>query len=683
MAETNGSNGSKLNDIDLQSLLIQRLVQNQAQSSSPLAMVMNQNVFSRRKLLQMFSDTKRDIEEECGYPKHDELTATNYNNLYDRDPIAARVVELYPSESWSIVPEVYENEELEEGDENEDAYDETEQGKDDNEPIEGDVLAPPSRANFPGKPKPKVPATTNIDFGKPKPTDGAKPVPPDTGEAEPGEPVDAELKMGLEAEQEGSAFEEAWEQVGKDLCESGYYKGEEGHPVWEYLERADILSGIGRYGVIVLGIDDKKALSEPLTLADVKPTMERESLGVNAATGEEEFKTKAVYSKKDQEKGKEVSRKLLFLRVLDESQAPITDWDTNQKSTRYGKPLMYSITISGSMNNSSGAAEAASRGASDVTDQSSTHRVHWTRVVHLADNLKSNESLGLPRMQQVYNRLYDLHKLYGGSAEMFYQGAFGGIVLETHPQLGGDVDIDVEGVRQALANRRTGLQRDLLVPGMHANSLAPTVADPTAHIDAQLQAICIRLGVPKRVFEGSERGELSSNQDIRQWYGKVKKRQNRYNTPKVVVPFINRLIQIGVLPVPEQFYVYWPDVSSVTDLERADIAVKKTEAITKYIQGSCDSAITIRDWWVRIVGVSEEEADQIIRNKMKELEGEGDQLDIHAREDALAEEEAIRAQEQAETAAEQFEAGREDTAADRELALETAKMKLAKGGRPF
>jgi len=160
-------------------------------------------------------------------------------------------------------------------------------------------------------------------------------------------------------------------------------------------------------------------------------------------------------------------------------------------------------------------------------------------------------------MRPVLNRLLDLQKIYGASAEGYWQAAFTGLSLETHPQLGGDVTIDASDVRNQLENYVNSLQRYLALTGMSAHTLAPTVSDPSSQIDKHIEAICIQLGIPKRVFMGSERGELASSQDDASWNDRLKQRQNGYLTPRVIVPFVDRLISVGVLPEPD--YVAPPE----------------------------------------------------------------------------------------------------------------------------
>jgi len=62
----------------------------------------------RSTLLSKLIDTRRDIDDECGYPK--ELTTEQYKLMYDREGVAARTVRILPEESWAQDPEIYETE---------------------------------------------------------------------------------------------------------------------------------------------------------------------------------------------------------------------------------------------------------------------------------------------------------------------------------------------------------------------------------------------------------------------------------------------------------------------------------------------------------------------------------------------------------------------------------------------
>ena len=59
-------------------------------------------------------------------------------------------------------------------------------------------------------------------------------------------------------------FEEAWDALQPMTTGASWYRQESGGSVWDYLLRADILSGIGHFGVLLMGFDDGKNLQEPV-----------------------------------------------------------------------------------------------------------------------------------------------------------------------------------------------------------------------------------------------------------------------------------------------------------------------------------------------------------------------------------------------------------------------------------
>jgi hypothetical protein len=661
----------------------------------------------RSHFMEGLLDPRRDIDDECGYPKSETGTGVGsfnpdlYRMLYEREAIATRVVQVMPRECWQVTPEVYED-----------------------------------------------PSTENV-------TD----------------------------------FEEAWDELEVNMSGiQSYHRDEIGGTIWEHLLRADILSGIGHFGIILLGIDDGKNLQDPVDAvvqnarADCEP-LKREvealqamvankSITVNSmregADGWQpvttthsvdylndwrptENKLKALVEKSggktdglfawfpsqpmaesfvsnarfaghvvsnvlandawgsgmmgavpqksqvtgtdaqyassgamppaalsgtDQQyfgvqfgpseqfgpKPSKKETKLLFMRAFDESLVQVVRYEWSVRNPRFGQPVMYRVTLNDPREQHSG-----------VGLPMATVFVHWSRVIHLADNLGSSEIFGVPRMRPVLNRLLDLRKLYSGSAEMYWRGAFPGLSLETHPQLGGDVDVDSSILQDTMEQYMNGLQRYLLLMGMSAKTLAPAVVDPTPQINTQIEAVCIQLGIPKRVFCGSERGELASNQDDASWNDRLKHRQNLYITPKIIVPFVDRLIYLGVLPEPKDngqkivdnmvrngwkatkqktggwllvnesddseepgktvdvgeggFTVEWPDLDSNTDKDKAMIAFQRTQAMAAYAGGNVESLLPPMDYLTHELGFTEEEATAILDNAQKHLE------EVHPEED--------------------------------------------------
>lgn len=449
-------------------------------------------LMSRRELLSRLLDPRRDINEECGYPRDEgSIEAHFYQRLYDREAVAARVVEVLARESWQVQPTVYETE---------DAEEETE-------------------------------------------------------------------------------FEKAWDALSKQLDpEPSFYQDEAGSPVWEYLRRVDELSGVGHYGVLLLGLNDGE---DDLS----RPARERKGM------------------------------ELTYLRAFPEALAQVTQFDGDPGSPRYGQPTRYLLTFN----------DPNHGGHGGVGLTTATREVHWTRVIHVADTshqASTSEVFAVPRLRPVLNRVLDLRKLYGGSAEMYWRGALPGFALETHPQLGGDVNVNQQSLRDMMENWANGLQRYLTLMGMSAKSLAPQVVDPTAQISVQLEAICIKLGVPVRVFKGSERGELASSQDDEAWNDRLRERQYAYISPRIIRPFVNRLINLGVLPTPKGFSISWPDLTSQTEAEKAQVASARTAALSAYVSGGVEALVPPMDYLTGVYGMEEEEAKALLENAAKALEGE-------------------------------------------------------------
>lgn len=370
--------------------------------------------------------------------------------------------------------------------------------------------------------------------------------------------------------QEETEFEKAVAGLSDSLrdVESWHMdRDEKGSTFWEVLHRADRLCGIGSYGIVLLQFDDKKQPSQPL------------------------------------EKGS--ATKLLGMRVIDQSLVQVTEYEQDPTSRRYGKPTIYSVSFSDSDTMSG-----------EIGTPLATVSVHWTRIIHIADNLRSNDDFGVPRMQPVLNRLLDIRKLLSGSAEMYWKGAFPGISFESHPNVDpSDIDAEVKAAfKSEIEQMRNGLQRDMITGGMTANSLAPQVVSPVDQIDAQIDAICIKLGVPKRIFLGSERGELASSQDSRAWNRRVAFRQNNFCTTKIIVPLVDRLIWAGVLPEPAEGYqVEWPDLDQLTPEEKASVAAIRVKAMETFSNaGLAESLMTAFDFLVRELDYNANEAEAIL-----------------------------------------------------------------------
>ncbi|HPT36428.1 MAG TPA: DUF1073 domain-containing protein [Bacillota bacterium] len=425
------------------------------------AAFMANTMSTRAKVLSQLLDPRRDLDNECGYVR--EPTAAEFDEMYRKEGIARRVVNIWPSECWQVNPEVWVSE----------------------------------------------------------------------------EPDDTE-------------FEAAWKKLVLD------------YDLWSVMERADKISGIGRFGIILLGIDDGKPLEQPVDISGKR------------------------------------KHKLIYTRTFDESVITIKEVEGNPNNPRFGKPKLYSVKFENSVD-----------GSTNLTETN----IHWTRCIHLADGKRMSEVFGESRMRPVFNRLQDIRKIAGGSAEMFWQGAFPGLSFQVDPRFleFGAVEIDKETLKREMEEYANGLQRWMSTVGVDVKSLAPQVYDPSHHIEINLKLIALALDVPYRVFMGTEEAKLASGQDSKTWAKRVAERQNKYLTPYVVREIIDRLVMFGVLPPPEgALHIDWPDMLTPSDQEKAEVAKAKTSAMRDYVQGDVEMIYPLKHFLMDILGVSAEKANIII-----------------------------------------------------------------------
>lgn len=330
--------------------------------------------------------------------------------------------------------------------------------------------------------------------------------------------------------------------------------------LWSILQRVDVLSGIGRFGVLLLGFGDGKEMSQPVE-------------GTN--------------------------NKLNYVRPFEETFVDISQLEVDEKNPRFGLPSLYNIRF----------ADTAS--GTQAIQTSKSLSTHWTRVIHVADNRTNSDVYGTPRMKWVFNRLLDTRKVSGGSGEMFWKGGFPGLSLEAaNPEE--NVTFDKEATIEQMEAYANGLQRWIALVGMSAKSLAPQVADPTPHLMLQLQLIAAAMACPMRVLLGSEQSQLASGQDTKAWNTRINGRRNDYVTPFIIRPLVERLMEFGALYKSESYEIKWPDLNTPSDEEKASVAERKANALFKYVTGGVDALLPPFQFLTLVLGMSDDEAKAVI-----------------------------------------------------------------------
>lgn len=312
--------------------------------------------------------------------------------------------------------------------------------------------------------------------------------------------------------------------------------------LWAKMTQVDRLSGIGRFGLLLIGArgdGDATELSGPLT-------------------------------------GLQGLKDVLFLKAFHEGAVEVKTWVSDVFDPRFGLPESYQINFNT---------------GDDVGD--TVQDVHWTRVIHVTENLVDDETYGIPRLERVINRLDDLNKLIGSSAEIFWI-AVAGIL---HADIDPDVDVDqadMEQFEKDLIEAMQGIRRIVQTRGVELTRIASSGnVDPSPTYDALVQLISATARIPERVLFGSERGELASTQDQRQWHATVTARQNNHAEPVILRAFFGRLQYLGI-KIPE-YAVFWRPLDTPTELELSQIVERRSKAATALAPGG-QADLLVKPW---------------------------------------------------------------------------------------
>ncbi|AFZ73031.1 phage portal protein [Natronobacterium gregoryi] len=294
-----------------------------------------------------------------------------------------------------------------------------------------------------------------------------------------------------------------------------------------YLERADKLGRIGHYSVLFLGltdVDDASELSEPVD--------EGELDGLDD---------------------------LLFVTPLGEGDADVHEWVTDVTNPRNGLPETYKLDLANG-------------------DQTNTQIVHHSRVIHIAEGVLEDSVNGEPALRAVMNRLFDLQKIAGASAEAYWMVSNPGLALSVDPEFS---DVPTEKMDKQVEEFENNFSRVLKLFGTDVEQLESQDVDPSNAVDAIMKLIAGTIEIPRRKLEGSERGELASSQDEANYLEKISARQESFCEPVILRAFLDRLLKFGVLTDPRggSYTIDWPNLFQLTELEEAELKNQLSQAI--------------------------------------------------------------------------------------------------------
>lgn len=304
--------------------------------------------------------------------------------------------------------------------------------------------------------------------------------------------------------------------------------------LFSFFERVDRLAGIGQYAVLLLGFGEN--LRGDMTRRRSDLTLE-------------------------------------YLSVFKQDNVKIKEFEQDTSSERYGQPKIYEIDLG------VGADSISNDG---VSSRSNPTEVHWSHVVHVpSDPVEEDEVFGVPRMEDVLNRLYDLEKVVGSSAEIWWKNADPGRQINLDPDYELDPD-SKEDLEDQMEEFDHSLRRWLRTQGADVENLSSDIEDPTETFETIISAISSAEGKPPRdMLLGNQTGERASEQDEREWHGYISERRENHAEPFIIRQSLERLVRFGALPEPSDgsYSIHWPPLREQSEKEEAEIANQKAKAL--------------------------------------------------------------------------------------------------------
>lgn len=345
------------------------------------------------------------------------------------------------------------------------------------------------------------------------------------------------------------------------------------------LETLDVLAGIGRYAVGLIGFRDGRALKDP----------------VGEVKGPED---------------------VLYLSLFSEVNAWPSDIDLDPKSPGFGSPSHWEIDLA--RGQSADSADQALRkmlaGAGLFSRSTGkTEKVHVSRLIHVAEGTLEDGLYGRPRLRRVWNRLDDLAKVTGGAAETFWMVANRGLQFDIDKELSLTPE-DEDALEEQIEKYRHGGVREFKTRGVTIkglNELGAGNVNPKPSFSVIAALICGSCDIPYRMLFGTERGQGTNAQDQNQWLEHVAVRRKKFASENVLSPFIEKVVAAGALPqLALESQLVWP--SPHGDMHQAEVADVITRACKNLAAAGERAAITTGELRERWLGLPAERPEEQI-----------------------------------------------------------------------
>ncbi len=320
---------------------------------------------------------------------------------------------------------------------------------------------------------------------------------------------------------------------------------------WAKLKDADRRNLVGRYSAVLLQIKDGREWYQPVDKNVVK------ALGDKA---------------------------LVKLIPAWEAQIKPGNFDIDTQSDSYGQPVSYSF-------NEQPVGDDGTYGiVRSVT-------VHPDRVIILCEGSEDENMLaGVPLLRAGFNKLLDIEKTSGGSAEGFLKNASRQLGIEFSKETdinslikqAKDEGFDKLGdaMNEKIRRMNSGTDSALVMQAGQASVLSVAAADPTPTWTAAANEFSASIQCPFTIQFGQQTGRLASDEDKNEWAKRCNGRRWGFLTD-YITRVIERFWALGIIEPPTngEVSLVWSDLLAPSEKEKianmqamADVAQKTQQA---------------------------------------------------------------------------------------------------------
>ena len=247
-----------------------------------------------------------------------------------------------------------------------------------------------------------------------------------------------------------------------------------------------------------------------------------------------------------------------YLTPLPQSRVTINETDivkstsASQNSARFqnriGWPQLYQVTF---------------------TKNSTPQPVHWTRVLHLVDQVIDDPIRAEPVLVRVFNRLQDRLKLVGGGSEAAWVGMMGRHLFDIDPDMPFKAG-EEEALKDEIQEMVDALKPFARTRGVTPKPVSSMVWNFDKNAIYVAKEIAAAAGVPWRLFLGAESSHQASTQDRHNFEQTAAARFTRVCRPRVR-DFVDRCIALELLPEPNggRYITTRPPIDTLTESDRA------------------------------------------------------------------------------------------------------------------